>query len=54
MRSICHAIGKLSAVVIAAVFLGACSKATVTNNQGSAAVPSGNWDSLVWDQGSWS
>jgi hypothetical protein len=36
--------------------LGACSKAASSN--GGAAAPSSpsssNWDSLTWDQGSWS
>lgn len=45
---------KLSAIVIAAAFLGACSKSGVTSNEGETAVPSANWDSITWDQGSWS
>lgn len=53
MGSNCSAIRKLAAVAIAAVFLSACGKDAVTGGQDSAKVPPSNWDSFVWDQGSW-
>ena len=40
-------------VLLAAAFLGACSKSNVENG-GTSSGSSGNWDSMTWDQGSWS
>jgi uncharacterized lipoprotein YajG len=41
-------------VVLAAVaLLCACSKNDV-NNGGGTAAPAGSWDSMSWDQNSWS
>jgi len=54
VSGISHATWKLLAIVIVVSFLGACSKSSVTGNQGSTTAPSANWDSITWDQGSWS
>jgi hypothetical protein len=45
---------KLIWAVLAAFFLGACSKSSNVENGGASTGSSGNWDSMNWDQGNWS
>jgi len=47
------AIWKTLALIAIVAMLGACSKGGVGNGDGTSPA-SGNWDSLTWDQGSWS
>jgi len=42
----------LVVIVFAAMALGACSKSTTGSNSGTTA-PGSSWDSMVWDQGTW-
>jgi len=37
-------------LVAATLLLSSCGKGAVT---GPPAAPSNNWDSMLWDQGSW-
>lgn len=47
---------RLIAVVLAvSLLVGACSKSKTESSGGTTTTaPSGNWDSLTWDQGNWS
>jgi len=45
---------RLIVAVLVGLLLAACSKSKSSDNTGTSAAPSANWDSIVWDQGNWS
>ena len=44
---------KLFAALFVAALVAACSKSNGSDATTAPGTPSNNWDSLVWDQGSW-